>query len=139
MHEFELQDADGQSHRYHVVPHGAVDGEAIVYRLAELLAEPLAALVDGAGEKLDLSNVDLDTILEQLDIRELGKAVRSALAGSRMAELRAAVLRHTSRDGKKLSDATSFNEAYQRNYGELFRAVFEVTRFNRFFPGLSTP
>jgi len=42
-------------------------------------------------------------------------------------------MRHTSRDGKPLSNDEHFNAAYQANYEELVKAVREVIRINGFF------
>ena len=141
--DFKLADASGVVHEYTVVPHGATQGERIVLSLLSYLPEPLAVLLgglDGFDSIDDLKGADLPKLLEGLDLSQLGAAVGKALreAVAQIPTLRAEILAHTMRDGKRITGA-QFDAAYQRNYLELGRALFEVCRFNGFFPGLSTP
>lgn len=156
MHEFRLTDAAGQPHLYEIDLHRGSEGLRLSLQLGSLLVEPLAAavgpmlpgMIEAAvkGGKLDkqalaASLLDDPDTLRSLDLSGVGRAVQQA-ALSLPDETVYAVLRYTNRDGKPLvasGRATlDFDAAYQGNYGELLRAVWEVARANGFFPGLGT-
>lgn len=142
QHRFTLVDRDGATHEYITDAHPATEGEAIVLQLAALAPEPLLAAIDSLkgsiGKSLD---EDVSTLLEQaldqVDWSALGGPLASALSRMDGQALRRAILKHTMRDGKRLA-GDAFEKAYARNYGELFRAVVEVCRFNGFFPEFGT-
>ena len=92
-----------------------------MFELAALLAGPLGGLLAGKAGA---------------DLSAIGPALGSALLGLRDLGLIHRILAHTHRDGKPLAgggaSVAHFNSAYQRNYGELLAAVWEVVKYNRF-------
>lgn len=142
---FEATDADGKTHEYRVVPNTAVSGLDITLKLTAIGAEPLGTLADslfsgsGAGKLKGLSVgslLDDETILDGIDFAKIGGDIRRTIVQSSMAipSLIHAVLKNTLRDGKPLESVVHFNDAFTRNYGELFVAVFKVIQVNRFLP-----
>jgi hypothetical protein len=152
--QFVIKDADGNDRRYEVTPHNAVQGQAIMWDLVALGAEPVARLADsalkseevvaglasalasgGVGKLLDGGAVEL---LGGIDLGAVGADVKRAIVSMPMQRLTRDILRHTTREGRALSDDTVFGLAYQANYGELLRAVWEVVKINRFLslPGI---
>ena len=126
---FTLADADGAEHVYTIIaPHKAQAGAAIMFELSGMLAGPLAPLLAGLVGK---SGADLDAIGAAVG-PELGKAI-VGLGDLRLVHR---ILTETLRDGKQLGPSgaplANFNEAYQRNYGELLAALWEVVKYNRF-------
>lgn len=140
VHEFTLSDADGASHRYQVTAHPPDEGEQIVAALAALSVAPMVVAIGGMlleGDTLDpaelLGELDVTT---SSDLAELGDAIRASLQGAGLPKLRAALLHYAIRDGKQMRDPVPFGQAYARNYAEMYRACWEVARYNRFFPQL---
>ena len=139
MHTFELTDRNGDVHRYACMPHDANDGEIVVLELLRLVPEPLAAFLgsfDGGLE--DVERMLSGEVEGGLDLSGLGEALSGVLGKLDGPKLRRLILANTSRDGDRLSDRTAFGKAYQRNYGELARALVEVCRYNAFFPEFGT-
>lgn len=129
IHKVQITDRDGSPHEYMIVLHSAMDGEALMWQLAAMAGESLggvlaAALGGGGG------------LESEVDFGAAGRDIATALRRSDMTAFRRDVLKHTTRDGKSLADPVAFNEAYQANYGELLKALREVLRVNRLFPGL---
>ena len=158
MHEFTLLDAEGRPHTYTVTPHRHAEGRRIVNLIGATLATPLGALLSfdatvGGFQLTDLGSVmskavasatgaapdvTVEALLgDKLDLSALGPAVSEALLGL-PESFSADVLRHTLRDDRPLSDPSERDRAYARNYREEERALFEVIRYNRFFPSLDT-
>jgi hypothetical protein len=152
--QFVIVGADGLEHRYTVVLHDAVAGQAIMWDLVALGAEPMARLAEsalkseqviaglssalasgGAGKLLDGGAAEL---LGGLDLGSVGADVKRAITSMPMPKLTRDILRHTTRDEKPLANDGVFGSAYQGNYGELLRAVWEVAKINRFLslPGI---
>lgn len=146
MHTFVLTDADGVEHQYQILPHGAEDGERIMWQLDAMAVGPLAALLQSgigqlvAGEASvgDVLDKDVASLFEGVDFAGVGRDLSKVLGGPDILALSGQLLRHTTRDGQKLVEGDkrtpAFQMAYQRNYWELRRALFEVIRYNRFFP-----
>lgn len=130
LHSFTLTDALGNEHSYEVALHPATQGEPIMWALVALGVEPIAAAlakVDGAGGLLDLN-------LGDLNLTGSADALAKAIARADLPDLRQRILAHTTRDGRPLKDRPHFDAAYQGNYGELARALWEVVKLNRFLP-----
>jgi len=152
---FECSDADGQPHQYELTPHGALDGQRVVFQLIGLGAEPVGQLVAGVVQSGDLletidgarkaggleavMDLDLQALLGAVDWHELGAAVRQVLATGQAPDLVRELLRHAHRDGQPLRSDVAFDQAYRQNYGELLAAAYHSIRINRFFqlPGIS--
>jgi hypothetical protein len=138
FHEFMLTDADGAVHRYEVLPHPASEGQAVLLQLLAVAAEPVGRLAssvfEGAGTVGELLDSEPAKLMERVDLGRLGADVKTAILSMQMDKLGADVLRHTMRDGKKLSDRVAFDAAFTRNYFEYLRAVWEVVQINRFLP-----
>lgn len=142
--DFTLKDASGQEHSYRGVPHGAIEGQEVMWQLVALGAEPVARLAQlalSSSNVRDLLNADgakLQQILGGADFSTVGADVRKALVATNMSKLAREILRNTMRDGKPLSvDASGngvFDQAYRANYGELLQAVWRVVQANRFLP-----
>lgn len=132
---FIVIDRAGVEHEYSVLPHNADEGFALSAKLLELGVEPLAQLVAGALQSGPASaeallDADLGAVLAGVDLGEIGKRLGPVIAA--LPGLRAALLKHTTRDGKKLNDLPAFNSAYQRNYAELYQALYRVVEVNGF-------
>lgn len=152
---FTLVDADGVSHTYSVRPHPPGKGEAIMWSLVQLGAEPLGRLASLALRGLDLpaliaaskagsdatprgmlaTLLDDDTIAslkESIDLAKVGADIARSIGAMPMQTLSRDILSLAERDGKPLSNAMAWDAAYARNYGELRRALWEVIKLNRF-------
>lgn len=142
LHTFTLKDAEGNEHEYQMIAHAADEGEEIMWHLTAMAAGPLGALLQSmigeliVGERsmTELLDTDPKTLFAGVDLAEVGKSLQPILASPTMRDLSAKLLRHTTRDGKALSDKMTRALAYQRNYTEMHRALLEAIRFNRFFP-----
>jgi hypothetical protein len=151
-HTFELPDRDGKTHSYIVDPHPGGPGAALALRIQGLTLEPVAeavrtiasipsiqqlgtALREG-GEAPDSTQVIGDVLgaVREVDMTALGRSLGSVLSHPGGPELIRAILERTARDGRRLSEPAYFDAAYERNYGEMLRAVVEVVQFNGFFP-----
>jgi len=151
MHTFTLTDADGQQHSYSVDPHTPTDGFGVCSRVAAAVIDPLAgtalaalaktvplAIRRGVGSdgKLDVAAImddpEIVEALSGLDFANAGKGLRRAVESIDLHLVRD-ILRHTNRGGKPLSSDLHFDTAYQRNYGEMFKAAWKVGGYNRFF------
>jgi hypothetical protein len=143
---FELQDAEGTPHRYEVILHATRDGMKVVRSLAQVLAGPLGALVEGAAKSAGgpaglLSAIGKgDASSLNINLADLGPVIADAI-GRLPADIELQVLGQTSRDGKPLvlqgRLSVSYDEGYRANYAELLQALLKVIRVNRFLPGLS--
>lgn len=146
VREFSLVDADGAEHRYLVALHPAEQGERIVWALVGLLGGPLGGLLKGAlGELLSAGGTveellarDARELLGAVDWGTVGRELAAAVGGGNVPTLSREILKFAHRDGKPLADRVQYSAAYQANYAELARALWEVSRVNRFLPGLPT-
>lgn len=153
---FTLTDDRGNSHEYYCIPHGSSKGWPLGLRLIKILGRALglalgdieanelpAAINDIKGklaENADDAGIDLTSQESVLDIQitygMMAKFLAGAgiglseLAGMLLAEpqLVHEILAHTTRDNKKVNQV--FEVAYQANYGELVKALFEVCKIN---------
>lgn len=157
-HEFTLTDRNGDEHHYVVMAHPASEGERVVFALAELAPEPLLALIgsfegglddmlvrlqkiqesDTDGDGDDTDDDDTDDDASDFNLDAFGPALTKALRRMDGPALRQMVLSHTKRDGKLLSQRGVYDKAFSRNYAEMFKAAFEVCRYNGFFPEFGT-
>jgi len=131
VHEFRLTDRDGTEHAYTLALHDAMAGAKLTAALTAAAAEPIAALAPLAEGGLDRAWTE---VLRDLDPTSIGRAVRDAIASLDTDRVLPELFRHVLRDDKKLSDSGAFNAAYRGNYGELYRAAWEIVRANGFFP-----
>lgn len=152
-HTFTCTDANGDEHHYDVAPHRGSEGAPLALMLLSLVVEPLATgagpvAIQGLGKtkgkgKAALAELLTDPdLLAELDLAALSKGVRTAMLGLKPALLYN-VLRYTNRDGKPLvsnalQPTSLYDAAYARNYMELGAALWEVAKWNGFFPALST-
>lgn len=147
-HVFTLTSAQGTSHTYMMQPHRGSEGAPLAVRLSALVVDPLVTglgsiLLEGLAGGFSPSQmvIDADTVA-RLNMAQISAGVRGALLGIKP-DLMCAVLKYTNRDGKPLvspegKPTMAYDGAYSCNYLELARALWEVARFNGFFPGLST-
>lgn len=138
-HTFELNDGQGQAHRYTCALHPpSRDGVALALDLAALGLEPVARLAQGVLKDAKVESVqallDDKTLFERLDLAKVGADLRAALLMPQAATLPRRLLSNTTRDGKDLGTDFAFDEAYAGNYLELAKALWEVVRANRFLP-----
>lgn len=159
--EFTCVGADGASHQYETQQHKAELGLGITMQLSGLVIGPIteaigpmaSSLIEQTQEEAQeaADNGEDASVVERLNLGEIIKLVDfSKVAASVQLALQQlpittiyAVLRYTNRDGDGLIDSLgkptpAFNDGYRANYLELFRAVWEVCRVNRFFPGLDS-
>lgn len=132
--EFTLTDADGVEHAYRTFPHRPAAGMKIVHQLFAALAPSVLAILPAGALRGRLSAGEL---LGQIDLTAAGPALSLAL-NSLPADIEAAILSETTRDGKALRVAQNFDAAYARNYWEAMQAVQKVTVYNGFFGPLAT-
>jgi hypothetical protein len=141
---FDLVDANGVPHRYTVVLHPADAGAGVSMALLGLGLEPLAraagALFDEGGLAIAVNalrdegdKTRATELLGKLDLPGVAAALGPALGRPSTLALLRSVLAYTHRDGAKL-DGIAFSTAYQGNYAEMYRAVWEVAARNRFLP-----
>ena len=137
-HTFSLTDSTGQTHTYETFPHGALEGLKVLNYLIAAGAEPLAKLVTSTlGPDMSLASlVTGDVPLSSLDLTQMGTALKNVV-GDHFLDVATDVMRHTTRDGQALTQMT-MDVAYRQNYVEFYRALWEIIRVNRFFPGLTT-
>jgi len=122
LREFTVPDASGQSVKYQVVLHGALTGMpvSLAWMRTAAPAMDLIGAMDGDGDVGDLSAFG-DTISKALASPELVGLIRDTLS-------------NTMRAGKALSNDLDFDAAYLGNYMELYQALWNVIRLNRFLP-----
>jgi hypothetical protein len=135
--EFTLLDADGAEHKYVVTPHRPQAGMRIVHQLFAVFAPSLLALIPPGMISALKSGRGAGELLAQIDLAAAGPALSIAL-GSLPADIEAAILAETTRDGKALKNPANFDAAYARNYWEALQAVQKVTVYNGFFGPLAT-
>lgn len=161
VHTFTLHDARGKAHSYLVYEHPPDEGMPILYELLALGAPSLMALASAALKVGDLATLlaalrpagpedadgevssgaddakELRALLDGLDLPALGHEIQRALSMGRAPQLTRKILSKALRDGQRLSGDGEFNVAFQANYVEMLRAVWEICQINRFFPQLS--
>lgn len=149
MQEFTLKDAQGQEHQYLCIPHKTSDGTKLCNRILAIAGEPLGRVLSSnlvtLIEMFQQGKIDVDSdadqligVLKDLDI-DLGSIVGDiaravALAGDD--KFFKELLKHTTRDGKQLTDPANYEPAYQANYAEQLQAVAKVIMINGFIPFL---
>lgn len=164
MHEFELEDSDGQIHTYKVQqPHppisrgNGIGGIQLINRVTRAAGAPLSRLINSnigeiatfvieqqdRGEEATIGDIIEEYEIEDLDDLdlELPKAFDAfcdALEHVDSERTIKAIFQWTLRDGLDLSDDGQFNQAYQQNYLEMVRAAWEIVRFNGFFGSFGT-
>lgn len=142
MHTFVLKDADGVEHQYQVLPHDADKGERIMWQLDAMLVGPLGALLQSQLGRViaaeasvnELLGAKVEDVFQGIDLLAVGRDLATHLRGPEILALSAELMQHTTRDGLPMSVRENRSVAYQRNYWELRRALFEIIRYNRFFP-----
>ncbi len=147
---FILKDAKGTEHKYVCVLHGADIGMRISMQMLAMGLEPLAKaasdlltaegglamLIRALKDKGDTT--EATALLLKLDMQGVAAALSPALGKPEAAVLVKDILAETLRDGVALKGA-GLAQAYQGNYGEMYRAVWEVVRRNGFLPLPSMP
>lgn len=146
---FTLDDVDGNTHQYDLMPHPADEGQIIVFQLMALGAEPLGSIAQAvatAGEIRDMigkamdeggieavMEIDYMAVLAAVDFTRMGKAVKDVLASGKAPQMVRDVLSKARRDDIPLDKDGNFGRAYQANYGEMLAAAFYSIKVNRFF------
>jgi hypothetical protein len=139
-HEFTVEDANGEKHRYVGSLHKpTTDGIQISLQLAGLGLQPLIAGVKGilkesGGDIEKLIDSDVSTLLEKLDVDTVLEKLQPALLSDQLPGLPHRLMKEWTRDAKDLSNEIVFNECYRGNYLELIKAMIEVIKVNRFLP-----
>ena len=151
MERFELRDRLGAAHVYGLELHPGSTGMALALRVQALAVEPIVEALRAALALPQLramaANPDADTgmdagalivaivgELQGLDTSRIAPALAAALGAKDGPDLVRALLAHTWRDGKALSEPMHMDSAYRGNYGELMQAVFQAVQRNGFFP-----
>lgn len=141
--DFTLTDADGDEHEYWVTPHDPHEGTRIAVTISSALTGPLGQLLDSAAGELltgesDFQDMEVESILEGVEFDRVAAALSDSLDEDKVPALIKKILRQTYRDEQPLSGDTVFADAYRQNYLELYRAAWEVIRFNGFFGSFGT-
>lgn len=143
--EFTLPDAEGVAHRYVLLPHGATEGQRIVWQLIALGAEPLARLAQGllTAEGASLRGLlddpnTLKAMGARLDVSALGADLKRSIQSMPMDAITASLVSNVTRDSKQLSNPSHFDAAFACNYAELMRLLWEVIKLNRFLSLFAT-
>lgn len=136
--DFTLTDSDGEEHDYHVVPHDPSDGVRITVQLSEAMSGPVGELFDGLIGPVLLGDQSLDEInveeaLEGVEFDRVAAALSDSLDEDKVAGMVKQILRNTYRDEEPLGEDPTFEDAFRQNYLEMYRALWEVVRFNGFF------
>lgn len=139
LHTFTLTDADGNVHEYSTMRHGASQGLKVVLWLTSLSGETMGRVAQSflngqQGSLAELIDTDMAKLAAMFDWAAIGKDVATAAGNATSPALIHELLRHTSRGQKQLANPLHFDQAYQANYVEMGRAVWEVLRVNRFLP-----
>jgi hypothetical protein len=133
--KYTIVDDYEEPHEYFTVQHPGTEGlklqnklqRALVPALGSIRAESLRTLQSEAGEASDAE-------IMAVGMQAMQGAFAQALELLDPATIKA-LMRHTTRDGKKLSSDLHFDRAYQGNYGELYLACWEIAKLN-FGPAL---
>lgn len=143
--KFELVDSNGATHQYVMTRHLGGEGSLLAMRIMGFCAESaisamLALLGKAKGSIKDLiDNVNIEDVLADLDSEAMGPAVSRVLADPSAHRIaRHDLMKYVHRDGKALAKETNFDQAFQGNYTEWYKLVWEVARRNRFLPLGST-
>lgn len=141
--DFYLDDAEGNSHEYHVTPHDPRRGTRIIAQLSQALTGPIGQFLDEHAEQLlvgdrDLDDIEVEEILEDTNFVDLAQSLSQTLDEDKAEAFVATILRNTHRDGQPLGKDKVFRNAYQQNYMEMFRAVAEVIKYNGFLGSIGT-
>lgn len=154
IHEFELVDARGKSHRYSVTEHPAGEGMEIMFALLSMGAPTVLGLAGAAVQSERLLGMvieafstesdgtppsredfgDLAKLAVGIDLPSVGRELGVALAGGKAPQLTRKILSRVNRDGQFLRNEAAFDMAFQANYLELLVLIFRVCSINRFFP-----
>ncbi len=139
---FEMADRNGTMHQYESTPFG-LDGIELAVEVRSMAAEPIARVLGSLGameaisHKIKEKGIDTDlgelfreVIKADIPWAEVARDVKSAFRAAGGPQLIRKVLRRTYRDGKPLSDDTTFGKAYGRNWNEMFLAAFKVAEWN---------
>lgn len=140
MTTFTLTDSSGKPHTYTVQPHPAGEGTRLVITLMGLAGEPLGRVLNsnlaGLVGKVQSGEVNLESnvndLLQDIDFSSVARDLRLALAAVDGLQLFQDLLKYTHRDGYPLAESGHYDAAFQQNYGELLKAVWEVIKRNGF-------
>ena len=144
--EFETIDSFGEKHKYVCEFHPfESDANVLAWRLLELMSEPLAKMIPAlfpSGGKM--SSANLQSIAEELnfsgdELMIVVKDIGNLIGKLNMPALTNELLKYAVRDGKALSDPDNRDDAFSGNFGEVYKALYQIVRQNNFFPSLGTP
>jgi len=141
-HETIIQDKEGNEHVYVMTEHPGREGLRLMQRILSQAAHPFG-LVLAAFQKHGSLPEGVDDLLDdKFDAQPLGQALEVLVTnlGDNI-DIFQECLRYTRRDNMELSGGFAFDNAYQANYMELFRAVYWVVKcnFGDIFQGASLP
>lgn len=124
--EFDLPDEDGKIHHYEGTRVKTTVGLEIAKDLTRVVTPTMVGMLKGQG---DITKVEplsfmtsVEALLQTLDIEFVQKKI----------------LGNVLRDKTPVAPADQFDEVYAGNYTELWAAVYEVVRYNRFLPLLNS-
>lgn len=141
---FTLPDSSGESHDYTMTLHLGGEGSILAMQIMGFIAEPALNAVMGllehsGGTGAQLLDLQTSALFDGLDQSTIGPALGRILTNPDAHKIvRRDLVKYVHRDGKPLAQDTNFDQAFQGNYGELFKVVWEVAKRNRFLPLGST-
>ncbi len=147
--EFTLTDAVGNPHDYILTLHPATAGQAVMFQLMALAAEPLGRMLEtlvGVEDFMTaidsnlsdavagVGDMDLGELLTSIDWAVLGNDIRKVLGDPKCTAIVKELFRHTLRDAQPMSETMPFDIAYRGNYLEMLNVMWRIIKFNGFFP-----
>jgi hypothetical protein len=129
--EFQLPDAQGKRHAYHVTPHPYAEAAEIMKALLGAVTAPLLAVLAASGKRLTVEGVM--SAIGDPGVQAAVSGAVNALPASVMVLL----FRHADRDGKLLR-GDALDEAFACNTWESLQAARKIVEFNGFFGPLTT-
>jgi hypothetical protein len=156
---FTVKDRWGQPHEYKVDPSDPDDFIELAALINSFAVEPVAegiqaltrskeqivGLVNAymSGELKGKSNDELfsyalnsgviEAVLGHVNISQITGAVRAGIMVPGMLSRIRPLFKMAFRDGKSLSQVTNYNEAFMRNYKELFEAAWRIMSYEGLF------
>jgi hypothetical protein len=130
-----IEDDFGEEHDYYVTMHPAGEGFRLLVRLTRIIGGMLgrawgALSPSDVGEKMAEVASMLDQGIDGEGVAQAFERLSQQILDEGGDVFVRDILRHTARDGQKLSSAGVFDAAYMGNYGELFGALYFVLKVN---------
>lgn len=135
----QINDAWGEPHTYRIVPHTGNQALKLAWRVLQAASGPVGRLLDSnLGLLIEAFTSDEEVSIEsvakklQPEFRQGMDDIFEVVFTSGEEWVTRELLRHSYRDGARLSDDAVFNSVYQANSAEMFMALWHAVRVNNF-------